>query len=46
MDARPLRRGMLSRIALEASPASATPEGLQAAMLALRGDGREGANEK
>jgi 1-acyl-sn-glycerol-3-phosphate acyltransferase len=41
---RPFRRGMLSPIALEAAapfaPASATPEGLQAAVLALRGDWR------
>jgi hypothetical protein len=39
---RPLRRGVLSRIALVGSPAVApaqvTPESLQATVLALRGD--------
>ena len=39
---RPLRRGVLSRIGLEAAapvgPAAATPEALQATVAALRGD--------
>jgi 1-acyl-sn-glycerol-3-phosphate acyltransferase len=41
---KPFRRGILSRIGLEAAPpvapAAATPEALQATVLALRGDWR------